>query len=278
MVIEYYFEDGLYREHIVWQITQTLPANISKKCINRLILCLYKPKTLLLETIWNFAANPGVFGEVLCETEQKINPGDFPECFSNATLLNKKKHTRGRLYFHTFKCTSYSLDEQIAWTFRKIGNGCVMDKIYKHLAQYEDFGGLYCTWTGNKSIHIHTRWDVSKLKVPAIYFYDVVIASYWKALGKEIAAIIKQHRCISVNFDKTLRMPRQCRRLSWGKRKIIKDGELFKVGTTIPQVELWSKQRSTGCPQEDNCFHKPQPFHAEYKKIVKKPRSYQWNL
>ena len=195
------------------------------------------------------------------------------------------------IYFHTFKCAKHDtldnqklLEEQIKWTIPTNENsedndGSIMADIYQHLSQYDDFWGLYCTYSGNKSVHIHTAWGMEDMQIFFLYpsLPDYVygerlrngLIRHWDMMSDEILQIITKRTGKKFNFDSGLRAPDAFRRLSWGLRSVEKDAEFFDIGAKVLQVELWSAHQELNIPKfnrenryayYDNCFHKPHIF------------------
>jgi len=183
------------------------------------------------------------------------------------------------LYYHSFETDETELNEQLNWLYGGHDQlSCVMGKIYCRLAKYKEFRGICVNYSGNKSLHIHTIWDLKHLnpnrfkeeptsRIPVNEVPDEllwgVLPCHWNILNRIITNIIKKRTGKSVIFDIKMKSPTQYRRMPGGIRYADKD-ERFPQFTIVPQLELWSRYRNR--PQKDKSssyLHKPEHFFGK---------------
>ena len=276
-----YLKDEFRKLHLTCRIEDKL-SFLDAACMKKLMDCFDNPTNELFKQLWQvfldhhraaiFANDvdepphtkehflsifhtPGMNLDLYQQTlsfftnplmaNHSIQPGD--DCIINVGT-----------YFHTFKVMPHPamddkalLNEQLSWLVDDNDNDCLIAKIDAYLIKhYEDYRGMYCVYSGNRSVHLHTAWNIGHLR-KAISPRHRVKDNYlrpglmhcWGTLAREIAKIIKWYRDIDVRFDPVLDMPDMYRRLSWGMRRVDEEGEFFDIGEKIPQVELYAKTR-----------------------------------
>ncbi|WP_306142630.1 hypothetical protein [Roseibium sp. MMSF_3412] len=142
------------------------------------------------------------------------------------------------------------LEMQLDWFAGKPEN-CSFAKVHSALSKYPDYRGYCVVFSGHKSLHIHTVWDIRHLSKELSQNTTKPIKTLWsgdvpdEALGPlyrmawaDVAEVITDKLDTNITFDTRLRSLVQKRRSPWGVRTISKSGNIhgFHVGDQVVQT------------------------------------------
>lgn len=144
------------------------------------------------------------------------------------------------------------LEMQLDWFAGKVEN-CRFATVHRALSDYADYRGYCAVFSGHKSVHIHTLWDIRHLAKDLIRSAPRSVQKLWdgdvpdrdliglhRIVWAEVAGTINQQLGTSITFDPRLQSYLQKRRSPGGIRRITKDMPLhgFVAGDDIEQIVL----------------------------------------
>jgi len=150
------------------------------------------------------------------------------------------------------------LEMQLDWFAGKAEN-CQFAKVHKALCVHADYRGYCAVFSGHKSVHIHTVWDIRHLSKDLARLAPRNVKKLWsgdvpgrdliglhRIVWAEVAAIINRALGINLTFDIRLQSYVQKRRSPGGIRRITKDDNLhgFAVGDDVEQTVLQERMLS----------------------------------
>lgn len=195
-----------------------------------------------------------------------LGPADFeayrrvPGKFSGWTPPNQRVVNAGWMVL-TFEYDGddrSDLEMQLDWFAGKAEN-CQFAKVHKALCGHADYRGYCAVFSGHKSVHIHTVWDIRHLSKDLVSSAPRSVQKLWsgdipdrdliglhRIVWAEVAAIINRELCTNLTFDTGLQSYVQKRRSPGGIRRITKAGNLhgFAIGDDIEQVVLQERMLS----------------------------------
>ena len=181
-----------------------------------------------------------------------------------------------------------ALEMQLDWFSGKPEN-CQFASVHRALSKYADYRGYCVVFSGNKSLHIHTLWDIRHLSLELSKKAGKLVKSLWKgdvqdeSLSNlhrsnwvEVAKIINIGLGTQIDFDRRLASYVQKRRSPWGIRTFSKKVKLhgFTPGDQIQQVVV-QERLSSRClaPSEadalatyEKCNNYVEPTRSRTKK------------